>query len=438
MGGNAERRIPGQNPGADCVADRWFSSSADRVPQRLPLSRPSLLIVFKVFPEDRVPQRLPLSRPSLLIVFKVFPEDRVPQRLPLSRPSVLIVEVFKALPQDRVQQRSVEQQLASRMSAIMKFDACAGEDPFAKAKGLITELIRRSQGETSSGTSKSMEEDLEADTGKHSFTLETAVSRSTKADLESANEGHPDQICDQISDVVLDACLTCNTRCNVACETCMKDNMIMVAGEITVDGKLHHETVVRGVAQDIGIDSFIDDSSRVDNEGLHYQDCEVLFHVNTQRADIAEGLHVDRDDLHAGNGDLWWSCSDGETQVTDVPVVTRTAAAAQHRSTQQHNHHKQEQWTEQAMQEGARDQREGEKGQEERERSERGKKEKGRKAEKERGKEIKKNVTGWTVVTRSRKRTVQIFVKVDGMNYGAEGGVARRQSPEDSEYCEWK
>ena len=34
--------------------------------------------VFKVFPEDRVPQRLPLSRPSLLIVFKVFPEDRVP------------------------------------------------------------------------------------------------------------------------------------------------------------------------------------------------------------------------------------------------------------------------------------------------------------------------------------------------------------------------
>ena len=32
------------------------------------------------FSEDRVPQRLPLSRPPLLIVFKVFPEDRVPQR----------------------------------------------------------------------------------------------------------------------------------------------------------------------------------------------------------------------------------------------------------------------------------------------------------------------------------------------------------------------
>ena len=46
-----------------------------------------LVEVFKVFPKDRVPLRLPVSRPSLLIVevFKVFLEERVPQRLPLSR-----------------------------------------------------------------------------------------------------------------------------------------------------------------------------------------------------------------------------------------------------------------------------------------------------------------------------------------------------------------
>ena len=53
----------------------------------------------------------------------------------------------------------------------------------------------------------------------------------------------------------------------------------------------------------------------------------------------------------------------------------------------------------------------------ERERGERAEREKGRGAEKERDKEVKKDVTGWTVVTRSkkqRKRTIQIFVKVDG------------------------
>ena len=42
----------------------------------------------------------------------------------------------------------------------------------------------------------------------------------------------------QISDVVTDACLTCDAKCKVACETCVKDNMFMVAGEITVAGKM--------------------------------------------------------------------------------------------------------------------------------------------------------------------------------------------------------
>ena len=63
------------------------------------------------------------------------------------------------------------------------------------------------------------------------------------------NEGHPDKICDQFSDVVLDACLTCDTKCKVASETCVKDNMFMVTGEITVAGK--HETVVRGVIRQL-------------------------------------------------------------------------------------------------------------------------------------------------------------------------------------------
>ena len=111
-------------------------------------------------------------------------------------------------------------QLASRISGIMmKFAAATGEDPFARVKGLITELISQLQKEA-----------FEDDTAKHSSTLETAVSRSTP---ESANEGHPDKICDQISDVVIDACLICDAKCKVACETCVKDNMFMVAGEIT-------------------------------------------------------------------------------------------------------------------------------------------------------------------------------------------------------------
>ena len=42
----------------------------------------------------------------------------------------------------------------------------------------------------------------------------------------------------QIPDVVIDACVTCDAECKVACENCVKDNMFMVAGEITVAGKM--------------------------------------------------------------------------------------------------------------------------------------------------------------------------------------------------------
>ena len=69
-------------------------------------------------------------------------------------------------------------------------------------------------------------------------------------------------------------------------------------------------------------------------------------------------------------------------------------------------------------------------GERERERKgDRGKKEEGRRAEEERDKEIKKDVIGWTVVTRCKKqkrKTSQIFVKAVGKKK-----VLREVSPED-------
>ena len=87
-------------------------------------------------------------------------------------------------------------QLASRISAIMKFGAGADGDPFVKVKDLITDLISRLQAEASSETnqksycdeemSKATEkkEDLEADVAKHSSKLEAAVARSIDLDDE--------------------------------------------------------------------------------------------------------------------------------------------------------------------------------------------------------------------------------------------------------------
>merc|ERR1712226_1688314 len=171
---------------------------------------------------------------------------------------------------------------------------------------------------------------------------------------ESVNEGHPDKLCDQVSDAVLDACLTEDPKSKVACETATKDNMVMVAGEITTQAKIDYEKTVRGVVAHIGFDSFVDDLSSVDSKGLSDKTCEVIVRINKQSPDIAGGVHVGKDDLDVGAGDqgimfgyasdetqdgmpltilmatrlgkkltdvrkdgsLWWLRPDGKTQVT--------------------------------------------------------------------------------------------------------------------------
>merc|ERR1712085_92241 len=171
---------------------------------------------------------------------------------------------------------------------------------------------------------------------------------------ESVNEGHPDKLCDQVSDAVLDACLTEDPKSKVACETVTKDNMVMVAGEITTQAKMGYEKVVRGVVAKIGFDSFVDDLSSVYSKGLSDKTCEVIVRINKQSPDIAGGVHVGKDDMDVGAGDqgimfgyasdetaccmplthllanklgkqltdvrkdgtLWWLRPDGKTQVT--------------------------------------------------------------------------------------------------------------------------
>merc|ERR1712060_370049 len=171
---------------------------------------------------------------------------------------------------------------------------------------------------------------------------------------ESVNEGHPDKLCDQVSDAVLDACLTGDPKSKVACETATKDNMVMVAGEITTQTKIDYEKVVRGVVEKIGFDSYEDDLSSVDSKGLSDKTCDVLVRINKQSPDIAGGVHVGKEDLDVGAGDqgimfgyasdetadcmplthsmatrlgkkltdvrkhgeLWWLRPDGKTQVT--------------------------------------------------------------------------------------------------------------------------
>ena len=74
---------------------------------------------------------------------------------------------------------------------------------------------------------------------------------------ESVSEGHPDKICDQISDAVLDECLKQDKESRVACETLVKNNTVVLAGEISSKASIDYEKIARDVVKSIG---YIDES----------------------------------------------------------------------------------------------------------------------------------------------------------------------------------
>lgn len=50
---------------------------------------------------------------------------------------------------------------------------------------------------------------------------------------EQVSRGHVDKICDQISDAVVAECLRKDPESRVAVETLIKNNTVIIAGEIT-------------------------------------------------------------------------------------------------------------------------------------------------------------------------------------------------------------
>jgi S-adenosylmethionine synthetase len=69
---------------------------------------------------------------------------------------------------------------------------------------------------------------------------------------ESVTEGHPDKVCDYISDSILDAHLAGDENARVACETLCKENIVVVAGEITSNAHISIRNVVRQAIHDVG------------------------------------------------------------------------------------------------------------------------------------------------------------------------------------------
>ena len=109
---------------------------------------------------------------------------------------------------------------------------------------------------------------------------------------ESVTEGHPDKICDQISDAVLDALLAQDPMSRVACETAVTTGLVLVMGEITTEGFVDIQKVVRDTIREIGYDRA--------KYGFDCDTCGVIVALDEQSPDIAQGVNKA---LEARSGD---------------------------------------------------------------------------------------------------------------------------------------
>src|SRR5690625_3001766 len=111
---------------------------------------------------------------------------------------------------------------------------------------------------------------------------------------ESVTKGHPDKVADMISDAILDACLKEDKNSRVACETAVKDDLVLVFGEISTNAKINYEEIVRKTIKNIGYDN--------SEYKFNYKDVEILIKLSEQSNEIAMGVDKE-DELDQGAGD---------------------------------------------------------------------------------------------------------------------------------------
>src|SRR4030042_903138 len=117
---------------------------------------------------------------------------------------------------------------------------------------------------------KSIYSNPNCDTGKYLFTS------------ESVTMGHPDKVADCISDAILDAMLAQDPKSRVACEIMVKNDMVIVAGEITTTAIVDIPALVRDTIKKIGYTN--------PDMGFNYENCAVVVGVDKQSPDISQGI----------------------------------------------------------------------------------------------------------------------------------------------------